>query len=141
MVEDADDFVSRCRPELEDYVGKPSPCGVLMLVVDAWPGNTRLAKAVAKTGLPVDCRLPQQQYGRTAYVDEKKIAKWLVGWAKTRHQAKLVPQAADALLEAIGPELGLLDQELAKLAIQAGVEGTITRLRSAKRSRNGGQST
>jgi len=126
VVEDADDFISQNRAELEDYIAKPKQNSVIVLVADSWPGNTRLAKAVAKEGLPIDCRLPQRQYGRSSSVDEGKIAKWLVSWSKTRHQAKLVPDAADALLEAVGPELGLLDQELAKLAILAGVGGTIT---------------
>lgn len=126
VVEDADDFISQNRPELEDYIAKPKQHSVIVLVADSWPGNTRLAKAVAKDGLPVDCRLPQRQFGRNSYVDEKRIAKWLVSWSKSRHQAKLAAEASEALLEAVGPELGLLDQELAKLAILAGVGGTIT---------------
>jgi len=126
IVSEGDEFVSRYRGELEDYVGKPNQRSVVVLVVDTWPGNTRLAKSVAKTGLTIDCRLPQRQHGRASYVDEKKVAKWLVGWSKTRHQAKLATNAADAILEAVGLELGLLDQELAKLAIHAGIGGTIT---------------
>jgi DNA polymerase-3 subunit delta len=36
--------------------------------------------------------------------------------ARDRHGAKLERDAADALMEIVGPELGLIDQELAKLA-------------------------
>jgi DNA polymerase-3 subunit delta len=126
VVDDADEFVSRCRVELEDYVASPSQRSVVVLVVDTWPGNTRLAKSVAKVGLPIDCRLPQRQFGRTSQVDENRIVKWLIEWSQSRHQAKLVTEAANTLLELVGPELGLLDQELAKLAIHAGIGGTIT---------------
>ena len=49
VVEDADEFVTRYRPQLEDYVARPSrSSGVLVLDLDSLPSNTRL--------LQVDCR-------------------------------------------------------------------------------------
>ena len=45
------------------------------------------------------------------------MIKWLVDWAKRRHNLQLSAPAADALVELVGAELGLLDQELAKLAV------------------------
>lgn len=116
VVEDADDFVSRYRPQLEDYVAKPKPGGVLVLVVKTWPSNTRLYKAIDASGLGVDCSAPQAA----------RLLKWLGTWAKQKHQAKLSRDAAETLVETIGPELGLLDQELAKLAAAAGPSGEIT---------------
>jgi DNA polymerase-3 subunit delta len=59
-------------------------------------------------------------------VDHVRIASWLIDWARTRHQAQLTKTAATVLLERIGPEFGLLDQELAKLALYAGTAGQIT---------------
>jgi DNA polymerase-3 subunit delta len=55
-----------------------------------------------------------------------KLAKWLTAWARDAHGGKLEPAAAGQLVEIVGPELGLLDQELAKLAAFAGAEQPIT---------------
>ncbi len=45
MVRKADDFVSRNRGALESYVAHPKASGVLVLEVDSWPANTKLAKS------------------------------------------------------------------------------------------------
>ncbi len=107
VVEQADDFVSRYRAELEKYLAQPKSTGVLVLEVKAWPANTRLYKAVAARGLHVDCSCPAPA----------RLTRWLVSWAKRVHGAQLVASAAELLVEMAGPELGLLDQELAKLAL------------------------
>jgi DNA polymerase-3 subunit delta len=116
VVEEADDFVSRYRAELEDYVAKPKSSGVLVLDVKSWPSNTRLYKAVAAEGLTIDCSAP------TATV----LTRWLGAWAKQTHRIQLAAAAADTLVEMVGPELGLLDQELAKLALATGPGGNVT---------------
>ena len=116
IVEDADEFVTANRAALEQYVAKPKRGSVLVLVVKTWPANTRLAKAVVESGMPVECKCPPPA----------KLAKWLVAWSKQQHGAKLEPGAADVLIEHVEPDLGLLDQELAKLASLAGEGGSIT---------------
>ena len=58
VVEEADDFVSQYRPQLEDYVARPARSGVLVLDLKTFPSNTRLYKAVAADGLAVDCGAP-----------------------------------------------------------------------------------
>ncbi len=115
LVEEADDFVSRHRGALENYTASPAAGGVLVLEVRAWSKSTRLYKAVAKTGLQIECAAPPPA----------KLLTWLGGWAKERHAAELDPAAAELLIEIIGPELGLLDQELAKLAVAVGPDETI----------------
>lgn len=105
-VDDADEFVSRYRASLEDYVAHPRGDGLLLLLVKTWPSNTRLYKAVASKGLNIDCSTPAAA----------RLHKWLPAWAKERHGLRLESAAAELLLEIIGPELGLLDQELAKIA-------------------------
>ena len=107
VVEQADDFVSRYRQQLEDYVQRPSRTGVLVLDLDSFPSNTRLHKLIAADGLAIDCGAPS----------EPLLIKWLVDWAKRRHNLQLSAPAADALVELVGSELGFLDQELAKLAV------------------------
>jgi len=110
VIDDADEFVSAHRPALEDYVSRPKSAGVLALVVGTWPATTRLAKAVAASGLAIECKQPPAA----------RLLKWLIGWAKRQHAAKLERDAAELLLEIAGDGLGLVDQELAKLAAAAG---------------------
>jgi len=116
VVEQADPFVTRYRAELEDYVARPAPTGALVLSLKSFPANTRLYKAVASTGLLVDCNAPPAA----------RLARWLSAWAKKTHKVQLPHAAAEMLIEMIGPELGLLDQELAKLAVTAGDHKKIT---------------
>ena len=116
VVENADDFVTRYRSQLEDYVAKPSRSGVLVLDVDSLPSNTRLYKAIAAGGLLIDANAPTPA----------RLTKWLVDWAKQHHRVVLPPSSADVLVERIGPELGLLDQELAKQALVVGDDRKIT---------------
>jgi DNA polymerase-3 subunit delta len=116
VVENADDFVTRYRPQLEDYVAKPSRTGMLVLDLDSLPSNTRLYKSIAASGLLIDAGSPAPA----------RLTKWLSDWAKQHHRAVLSAAAADLLVERIGPELGLLDQELAKLALTAGEDRKIT---------------
>lgn len=110
IVEDADPFVTLFRGELEDYVARPHRDGVLVLEVESWPSNTRLAKAVAGGGLAIECKSP----------NERQTKSWLVERAKTIHNLRLDAAAADAMLELLPPELGLLAQELDKLALVVG---------------------
>jgi DNA polymerase-3 subunit delta len=115
IVEAADAFVSARRGELEAYVAKPVNKSVLVLEVKTWPANTRLAKAVAKDGLSIECKPP----------GEARVKRWLSDRAKSEHDVRLDATAADALVEMLPPELGILDQELTKLALLAGKDGVI----------------
>ena len=116
VVDEADEFVSRYREALEDYVARPGRSGILLLDVKSWPATTRLYKAVDAQGLAVDCNAPPVA----------KLIRWLGDWARQTHKSQLSPGAADTLVELVGPELGLLDQELAKLALMAGNDRKIT---------------
>jgi DNA polymerase-3 subunit delta len=107
VVEAADPFVTRYRAELENYVAKPKSSGLLVLEVKSWPSNTRLAKAVAAGGLAVDCASPKSA----------QLFKWVRLWAAEAHNVQLAPSAAELLVEMVGSELGLLDQEIARLAL------------------------
>lgn len=46
VVDQADAFVTKFRPQLEAYVAAPAEKGVLVLDVKSFPTNTKLAKAV-----------------------------------------------------------------------------------------------
>ena len=116
ILEGADDFVSANRPKLEDYVARPRTSGVLVLEVDDWPATTRLYKALAQAGLMIDCR-PPQKGGKSKDIDEARLVKWIVQWGQSQHQLSIASDAAQHLLELTGPVFGLLDANLAKLAL------------------------
>ena len=126
VVDEADPFVSGYRGQLETYVEKPRSSGILILDVSTWQSNTRLYKSVDARGLQIECRAPQRVSGKRKVLDEARLAKWLASWSKTQHQAELTQQAGALMLELVGVEFGLLDQELAKLALFAGPGGQIT---------------
>ncbi len=126
IVEDADPFVTENRARLEDYVQQPQQHGILILDVTKWPANTKLYKLVDKQDLQVECRLPQTGRGKQKVVDQQRMVQWLVEWGTAHHQVHIAKNAAVLLLELIGPEFGLLDQELAKLALYAGKSGKIS---------------
>lgn len=119
IVEQADPFVSKYRDRLEQYVEKPKSTGTMLLDVEAWPKNTRLFKLVAKAGLQVECRAPEKAVGSRKVPDDARLLKWIVSWAKSTHSVKLSKTAAEELLALVGPTFGMLDQEIAKLALFA----------------------
>ena len=73
--------------------------------VKTWPGNTRLAKAVAASGLTIECKPPT----------ERQLKTWLAQRAKAEHQVRMDAAAIDALLDLVPPELGILAQEVGQI--------------------------
>ncbi|AWM36149.1 DNA polymerase III subunit delta [Gemmata obscuriglobus] len=115
IVDAADKFVTENRQALEAYAAKPSAVGVLVLDVKTFPENTKLAKALPD-GAKIVCKAPP----------EYKIGAWCVEWAKTAHKKKLATEAAELLVERVGTSMGLLDQELGKLANAVGAKPVIS---------------
>jgi DNA polymerase-3 subunit delta len=118
VVESADLFVTENRPALEAYVARPSSVGVLVLDVKTFPDNTKLAKALPDAA-KIACKAPAPH---KLY----ELLPWCAEWARTAHKKKLAPDAAELLLELVGPSMGLLDQELGKLAVAVGAKSDIT---------------
>jgi DNA polymerase-3 subunit delta len=109
IVENADPFVTRHRASLEKYTEKPAATGVLVLDVKSWTSTTRLARMIEPAATLV-CKAP------AAY----KLPEWCVQRALEAYQKQLTLPAGRMLVDLVGPEMGLLDQELAKLAVYAG---------------------
>jgi DNA polymerase-3 subunit delta len=107
VVRNADEFVSRFREQLEDYVAAPSDSAVLILRFTSLPANQRIHKAIAKVGHIEDCAPPK----------DKDLPQWIVRQAKSAHGIALAPDAASLLAELVGCDLGRVDSELAKLAL------------------------
>ncbi len=116
IVDAADPFVSAHRAALERHATKPGKAGVLVLDVKTWPKTTKLAKIVAKTGLELDC----------GELKGAELLGWLVETARDEYEKSLDRDAASLLAELAGPDLGLLDRELSKLADFAGDRTQIT---------------
>ncbi len=116
MVDDADDFVSDHRAALEKYVEAPAKKSVLVLQVKSWPKTTRLAKQLAQSGLDIEC----------SELKGAALSKWLIETARETHHVTLQRDAAGLLIELIGEELGMLAQELDKLATFVGPKQSIT---------------
>jgi len=114
IVEDADEFVTAHRAKLEEYAAQPSSAGVLVLEVKSFPETTRLAKALP-VAAKIACKAPY----------ESKLPAWCVGWAKSAHGKKLNSDAAEHLVQLVGNAMGLLDQELEKLAVAVGSKPAI----------------
>jgi DNA polymerase-3 subunit delta len=108
VVRSADAFISRFREQLEEYCASPSSSATLMLRLPSLPGNQRISKIIAKAGQVLDCNPPRD------------LKRWVMQHGKSAHKADIAPDAAELLVELIGPDLGRLDTELAKLAIAAG---------------------
>jgi DNA polymerase-3 subunit delta len=106
-VRDADDFVTRAREALEDYVAAPSPGSTLVLRLSSLPKNTRLYKAIAAAGGIEECDPPRP----------RELPAWIIEHARREHSLTMTSAAAAMLADLIGSDLGRLDQELAKLAI------------------------
>jgi DNA polymerase-3 subunit delta len=58
VVRDADEFVSRFRGSLEDYVAKPSSESTLVLRLESLPATQRIHKAIAAKGQIHNCNTP-----------------------------------------------------------------------------------
>ncbi len=108
-VDAADPFVTAARDKLEKYVEAPAATGVLILDVKTWPATTKLAKKFPDKSTLV-CKAPTAQ----------RLTKWCQDWCQTQHGKKLSAEGARLLVDLVGGDMGLLDQEMAKLAVYAG---------------------
>lgn len=111
IIDSADPFVTEYRDLLEKkFSAKSLPAtGLLALDVKSWPANTRLAKMVDDKST-ITCKAP------AAY----KMPQWACEWAASQYQKNLALPAGQLLVDLIGVEMGVLDQELMKLATYVG---------------------
>jgi len=115
VIKGADDFISQNRELLEKYFDNPCPTGILILAVNSWPGNTRLAKKLSKAGKLVTVTQPKtwQLPGR------------LVKYTEDAYSKRLSKDAAELIVELVGDDLVRLYSEIDKLALFADSEKTI----------------
>lgn len=107
VLEDADKFVTENRESLEKYLENPSTHNQLVLTLKTFPSNTKLAKKVAASGVAIEA----------SPLAERAIPEWITRWSQSRHQIACTRDAAELLVSLAGTDLGMLDQELARLAL------------------------
>ena len=115
VVRSGDDFITRYREQLEDYLAGPSESSAMLLRVNTLPKNTRIYKLIAKVGEIVECTPPS----------DRQLPGWITNRAKSVHQITIAPDTATLLAELVGADLGRLDNELAKVALMCGDKKTI----------------
>ncbi|MFO0929475.1 MAG: DNA polymerase III subunit delta [Gemmataceae bacterium] len=114
VIEAADPFVSRERPRLEKYFAdtagkRQQPAGVLVLDVQTWQSTTKLAKLTPEAW-HLSCKAPTSH----------QLPQWCVQWCIGSYGKQLATAAARLLVDLVGPQMGLLDKELEKLAVYVG---------------------
>lgn len=115
IVRDGDALLKKYRSEIEDYLAKPSSAGRLILELKTLASNTRLYKAAEKDHLLVHCGVPKSPRGKN--LDTGKLRKFITDAIAARHQCKLTTGAADLLVDLVGTDIGMLDTEVAKVAL------------------------
>jgi DNA polymerase-3 subunit delta len=109
IVRDAEQFITRHRPVVEGYLQSPAQGNVLILRCTSLPKNQKVYKLAAKAGEVIACEPPKAG----------GLARWITSHGKSAHRLTVAPAAAALLADLIGSDLGSLDGELAKLALQA----------------------
>lgn len=91
------------------YAQSPPDGATLVLRASTWHKG-KLDEAVEKVGAIISCD----------ELRDHEAASWAIERASGVHKAELKPDAAQVLIERLGCDLGRIDGELAKLAINAG---------------------
>jgi len=110
LVEEADEFVTEYRAQLENYADKPNRRALLVLDMKSWRKNTRLAKKVDAGGLEIEC----------TELEGVRLTSWLIQRAREEYDKQLSPESAALMAQLAGTSMGLLEQELGKLAAYVG---------------------
>lgn len=109
IVDEADQAVKdAARPMFERYAEAPSADATLLLRGSTWRAG-KLDELIERVGVIIRCEPP----------DPARAVAWAIQRCARRHAATLEPDAAEALVERLGPGLGRLDTELEKLAVAA----------------------
>jgi DNA polymerase-3 subunit delta len=112
----ADGFVSKNRDALERWIERPAEGSTLLLDLRTLPATTNLYKGIKKRGWLISTTEPK----------DAELTEWILRWAKNHHSLYLSRPQANVLVDRIGPVCGLIDCELAKLALFADHQGAVS---------------
>ncbi|MDO4574430.1 MAG: DNA polymerase III subunit delta [Planctomycetia bacterium] len=99
--------------QLIQYLEQPPETGVLVLDLETCASNTRLYKSLLQNGMLIDC----QPFEGKKYEASSALADWLTRTAQEKYGFELPKDAAAVMVDQVGTEMGVLNQELAKLAL------------------------
>lgn len=105
----------RPRDLVQRYAEAPSDSATLVLRAERW-NRGKLDKAINSVGIIVKCDAPNSAQAQA----------WAIARARKRYQRELDRDAAGALVEKLGCDLGRIDTEIAKLSTAAGENESIT---------------
>ncbi len=117
LIEDADDFVSANRPALEKYATSPAKGSLLILDVKSFPKRQNCSSLSISTAWPwnvQNSRVPICSNGCSE-------------WQKISTGSRWIARTAALIVQLAGDGLGMLLQEVAKLASLVGEDTEITR--------------
>ena len=104
-----DDSAPTSHEELLHYLERPNPTCVLFLIDTASvPANTKLGKSLRNSSVSHSVELNR--------LDRRQLLQWIVAHLKTAHNASILPEAAELLIDISGNDLLVLSHELSKLA-------------------------
>ena len=122
VIRSADSFLKGHRSEVEKYIAKPGNACRFVLDLDSLASNTRVFKSLKQDQLLIGCGAAVDS---KAGVTAATRRKFLTEFVAARHDIQLANAAADALIEMLGEEIGMLDTEIAKLSLYLKPEQTI----------------
>jgi DNA polymerase-3 subunit delta len=114
VIRAAEEFISRYRENMEEYVQAPSDSATMVLRCKSLPGNQKISKLIAKHGKVEPCEPPK----------DRELPAWISARARSVHKIAIDGGAAQLMADLVGADLGRLDNELAKLALM--VDGKVT---------------
>jgi DNA polymerase-3 subunit delta len=117
FVRKADDFISKNRDSIEHWIEKGPAGSILLLEVQSLPSNQKIYRSAQKYGWLI---------GQDKDPSDAYIRKWISGWGKRRHGLKLTADQVNLITDRIGFIGGLVECELAKLALFAGEGGEVS---------------
>jgi len=109
LVRDASGIAPTELDKLADYLEQPYESCCLVLVAESLDGRTRLSKRASKAGYLIEASGIKQAELRAFVQDEAK-----------RRKVRIEPDAAAALLDAVGNDLPAIDDALERLSLFVG---------------------
>lgn len=115
-IRNGDKLVTKHRESIERWLESNSTGSCMLLEVQTLPANTRVYKLAKQQGWLIAC----------SEAKDNELQAWVVRWAKAQHGLHLSKSQAEILVQRIGSVCGLIDCELAKLALLADAKGSVS---------------
>ena len=104
------------REKVEHWIEQSTPGSTLLVDMQTLPSNTRLYRIAQSKGFLIG----------TAEVKSNELLAWIRHWGNHKHKIDLTDKQAALIADRIGYVCGLIDCELAKLALFADSQGKVS---------------